>query len=249
MPQDPKTEKEAGKKTPNIHEGHRSRVKKRFLEHGADSFEPYQILELLLFYGIPQGDTNPLAHQLLNTFGSFAKVLDAPISELEKVKGIGPSSALLIKMIPNLARLYMEDLQSTHDRLYDTHSIGKFLTPKFIGRKNEVVVLLLLDSKGRVLYCKVMNEGSVREAPIYTGQILHLAVQYHAATAILAHNHPSGDTMVSEGDLRATEDVYLALDTVGVELADHFIIVDGDYLSMKEAGLMDILVEKLYTTP
>ena len=127
------------------------------------------------------------------------------MEELEKVKGIGPSSAILLKLIPQLARLYMEDLHTAQDRLYDTHSISRYLMPKFIGRKNEVVILLLLDSKGRVLYCDVMNEGSIREVPIYIRSIVQKSVQYNAATAIVAHkNHPSGETMPSAGDLQAT---------------------------------------------
>lgn len=239
MPNTAKPTKETAKKERSVHEGHRNRIKKRFLEKGLDSFESHEALELLLYYGIPQGDTNPTAHRLLDAFGSFAKVLDAPVEELEKIKGIGPSSAILLKLIPQLARLYMEDLHTSQDRLYDTHSIGMYLMPKFIGRKNEVVILLLLDSKGRVLYCDVMNEGSIREVPIYIRSIVQKAVQYNAATAILAHNHPSGETMPSNGDLQATRDIYSALETVEVELEDHFIVVEGDYFSMKDTGVMD----------
>lgn len=228
------------KKPKSIHEGHRSRMKKRFLEQGMDAFEPHEILEMLLYYGIPQGDTNPIAHRLLDTFGSFAKVLDAPIESLETVKGIGRSSAILLKMVPQLARIYLDDLQTSRP-LLDTKDIADYIMPKFVGRKNEAVVLLLLNSRAEVLFCDVMNEGSVREVAIYVRNIVHMAMRHNASSAVLAHNHPSGNTMPSAGDLAVTANIYDALQPVGVQLLDHLIVADDGktYLSMWTSGLLE----------
>ncbi len=227
------------KKPKSIHEGHRSRMKNRFLEQGLDSFETHEILEMLLYYAIPQGDTNPLAHHLLDTFGSISKVLDAPVEALEKVKGVGPSSAVLLKMIPQLARVYLEDLKIPKP-LLDAEDMAHYIIPKFVGRMNEVVVLLLLNSKAEVLFCDVINEGSVVEVSIYVREIVHMAMRHDATSAVIAHNHPSGNTFPSRGDMKATADVYDALQPVGVALLDHFIIADGkNYLSMQSSGLLE----------
>lgn len=224
-----------------MHEGHRERIKEKFLKNGLDYFEPHEILELLLFNAIPRKDTNEIAHKLLDNFGSLSGVFDAPYEELLKVEGIGQSSAALLKLIPQLSRCYLDDKQCDKARVYNTESAGKMLLHKFIGRTNEVVVLLLLDSKGRQLYCGVVNEGSVNTVPIYIRKIVELAVRYNAASAILAHNHPSGNTMPSAGDMTSTKDVFQALQTVNVWLNDHIIVVEGDYFSMADSGLMENL--------
>lgn len=227
------------KKTKSIHEGHRLRMKNRFLEQGLDSFEPHEVLEILLYYAIPQGNTNPLAHHLLDTFGSISKVLDAPVEALEKVKGVGPSSAVLLKMIPQLARIYLEDLKVPRP-LLDIDDIAHYIIPKFVGRVKEVVVLLLLNSRAEVLFCDVINEGSVKEVSVYVREIVHMAMLHNATSAVLAHNHPSGNTFPSRGDMKVTADVYDALDPVGVTLLDHLIIADGkNYLSMQASGLLE----------
>lgn len=227
-----------------MHEGHRERVKAKFLQNGLDNFESHNILELLLYNVIPRKDTNIIAHKLLDTFGSLSGVFDAPYEELLKVEGIGSSAATLIKLIPQLCRHYLDDKQHDKNRIYNTESAGKMLLHKYIGRTNEVVVLLLLDSKGRQIYCGVVNEGSVNTVPIYVRRIMELAVRYNAAAAILSHNHPSGNTMPSAGDISSTKEVYKALAVVHVRLNDHIIVVDGDYFSMADSGLMKNIFEQ-----
>jgi DNA repair protein RadC len=132
----------------------------------------------------------------------------------------------------------LDDKQQDKARIYNTETAGKMLQQKFIGRTNEVVVLLLLDSKSRQLFCGVVNEGCVNTVPIYVRKIVELAVRYNAASAILSHNHPSGNTMPSAGDITATKDVFHALETVNVHLSDHIIVIDGDYLSLADSGLL-----------
>ncbi len=222
----------------SLHGGHRERVKSQFLKNGLDSFQPHSILELLLYYAIPLKDTNPIAHQLLQKFGSLSGTFDAPYEELLKVDGIGRSAATLIKLIPQICRRYQEDIDRDKIVIYSYDEAGKRLVNKFIGRQNEVVVLMLLDSKTRILFCDVVDEGSVNSANIYIKKIVRLSVQYDASYAILSHNHPSGSCLPSKQDLSTTRWVYEALDTVEVRLIDHIIVSGNDYLSIAQSKLM-----------
>lgn len=222
----------------SLHSGHRDRVKDQFLKSGLDLFQPHSVLELLLYYAIPLKDTNLIAHELLQKFGSLSGVFDAPFEELLKVVGIGKSAATLIKLIPQLCRRYQEDLDRDKTVIYSYDEAGKRLISKFIGRQNEVIVLMLLDSKTRVLYCDVVDEGSVNSANVYIKKIVRLSAQYDASYAVLSHNHPSGSCLPSKQDLSTTRWVYEALDTVEVRLIDHIIISGNDYLSIAKSKLM-----------
>lgn len=220
------------------HEGHRERVKEQFLKNGLDVFQPHSVLELLLYYAIPQKDTNEIAHALLQKFGSLSGVFDAPFEELLRIGGIGKSAATLIKLIPPLCRRYQEDLDRDKVVIYSYEEAGRYLMKKFIGRQNEVIILMLLDSKNRILFCDVVEEGSVNSANVYIKKIVRQSVQYDAAYAILSHNHPSGNCLPSKQDLETTRWVYEALDTVEVRLIDHIIVSGSDYLSMAQSKLM-----------
>lgn len=224
--------------TKSLHIGHRERVKNQFLKNGLDSFQAHSVLELLLYYAIPLKDTNPTAHQLLQKFGSLSGTFDAPFEELLKVEGIGKSAATLIKLIPQLCRRYQEDIDRDKIVIYSYDEAGKRLINKFIGRQNEVVILMLLDSKTRILYCDIVEEGTVNSANVYIKKIVRLSVQYDASYAILSHNHPSGSCLPSKQDLSTTRWVYEALDTVEVRLIDHIIVSGNDYLSIAQSKLM-----------
>lgn len=227
----------------SVHAGHRDRVKNKFLTEGLDRFEPHEVLELLLFYGIPLKDTNPAGHALLQKFGSLSGVFDAPIEELVQVKGVGKSAATLIKLIPELCRRYQENWGRDKNRIFSNEEAGEYLIRKFVGRSNEAVVLMLLDSRSHLLYCDVVSEGSAVAANIYIKQIVRLAVRYNAVYAILSHNHPSGSCMPSKQDLDTTRWVFEALQTVEVRLADHIIVSGNDFLSLADSGIMQDLFE------
>ena len=227
----------------SVHSGHRERVKNKFLSEGLDHFEPHEVLELLLYFGIPLKDTNPIGHALLQKFGSLSGVFDAPFEELMQVDGIGRSAATLIKLIPELCRRYQENLGLEKVRIFSKDEAAEILLRKFLGRSNEAVVLMLLDSKSRMIYCDMVNEGSAVTANIYIKKIVRLAVQYNAVYAILSHNHPSGNCMPSKQDLNTTRWVYEALQTVEVQLIDHIIVSDNDYFSTANSGIMPDLFD------
>ena len=157
------------------HYGHRQRLKDRFLQTGFAGFDPHNILELLLFYSIPQKDTNDLAHELMNRFGSLSGVFDASYEDLVKVKGISANTATLIKMIPQLANAYLNDRNDPGLILDSVEKAGAFLLSKYIGVTNERIYLLCLDNKRKLLNCTLMGEGSLNKVGIHPRRILEQA--------------------------------------------------------------------------
>lgn len=222
----------------SIHDGHRQRMKERFLSEGLDNFSEIQVLEMLLFYAVPRQDTNPIAHALLERFGTLDQVLDAPVSELEKVKGVGHNAAILLSLSTALGRRYHVSRMKQTRILTSVEECGKYLVPYFFGRRNETVFILCLDAKCKVLGCVEVGEGSVNSAGVPIRRIVENALALNATTVILAHNHPSGLALPSQEDYAATDKVQAALATIGVELADHIIVADGDYVSMNDSGFL-----------
>lgn len=220
-----------------IHKGHRQRLKNRFLTHGADNFADVNLLELLLFFGIPQRDTNPVAHALLSTFGSLSGVFDAAPEELMKIPGISENTAALIKLIPAVAKRYQLS-HASYDLVLDTtEKCGDYLVPFFYGETSEAVYLLGLDAKCKVLGCVKLFSGTVNCAQMSVRRVVEVALNLKASTVILAHNHTSGIAVPSGEDVRTTRQAAKALDMVGILLADHVVVADDDYVSMMESGL------------
>ena len=222
----------------SIHQGHRARLKQRFADYGERVFDDHQLLELLLFYSVPQGDVNPLAHRLINHFGSLAGVLDATMEELQQVKGVGAHTALLLTMLPQLMRRY--ELSRTKGEAIITSSAdaGEYLLPYFFGTRNETVYLLSLDAKGRVLSCDFLAEGSLDRVGLNSRQVVETALARRATSVILAHNHISGLATPSQADVDLTLMLRPLLRSLNVHLLDHLVIADGDFVSLSESGLL-----------
>ena len=220
----------------SIHKGHRERLKARFLEEGLDNFTDIQALELLLFYAIPQKDTNPIAHALLDHFGSLSRVLEADVEELKKVPGISDHSATLLALVTELGRYYQVDCAQRVEVLTTLDACGAYLVPRFFGRSNETVFLLCLDAKCKVLCCKEIGEGSVNSTSISIRKVVDTALSANATTVVLAHNHPSGVALPSSEDVQTTRRIAAALRAVEVHLADHIVVAEGDYVSMVQSG-------------
>lgn len=220
----------------SIHDGHRQRMKDRFLSEGLDNFNDIQVLELLLFYAVPRQDTNPIAHALLERFGTLAQVLEAPVSELEKVKGVGHNAAMLLSLAPQLGRRYQISKMMHTSILTSVEACGKYLIPYFFGRRNETVFILCLDAKCKVLGCVEVGEGSVNSAGVPIRRIVETALAYNATTVILAHNHPSGLALPSGEDVQTTHRVAAALNAVEISLADHIVVADDDFVSIVQSG-------------
>lgn len=217
------------------HSGHRQRVRKKFIENGFDVFEPHEALEMFLFYAIPRKDTNPLAHRLLDRYLTIGGVCDAPIDELMNDFGLSESAATYIKMLPEMSRLYNESKMSD-DNIIDYENLGALFQTKFIGRTSEAVALMLGDAKGKMIYFSIISKGSLNSSDMPIRKIVDLSLRHNAKTAFLAHNHPSGTALPSHNDLLTTQTVRETLLSVGVDLIDHFIITDDDYVSLRDSG-------------
>ncbi|MBE6921430.1 MAG: DNA repair protein RadC [Ruminococcaceae bacterium] len=220
----------------NLHGGHRQRLKNRFLEEGLEHFDDHQVLELLLFYCIPRQDTNPIAHALLDHFGSLSQVMEAPPSELQKIPGMGEASAAFLSLINSFTRYYQVNRASSLVILNTLEQCGSYLMPFFYGRRNETVYLLCLDAKCKVLCCKEVGEGSVNSASVPIRRIVEMALGANATSAILAHNHPSGLAFPSDEDQLTTRQLAIALAAVDITLVDHMIIADDEFVSLRQSG-------------
>ena len=221
----------------SVHEGHRQRLKDRFLLEGLDGFTEVQILELLLFYAIPQKDTNPIAHALLDRFGSLSKVLDAPMPKLMEVEGIKKNAATFLRLMSAVSRSDAISRSKEETRLTTITACGEYLKSFFIGRKNETVFLLSLDAKLKVLACRQVGEGSINYASVPIRRVVEMAIEDGATTVVLAHNHPSGIAIPSDDDVYTTRRLAAALATIDIRLIDHIVVADHDYVSMVESKI------------
>lgn len=220
----------------NVHKGHRQRMKSKFLLNGFDAFDQHEALEMLLYYAVPRCDTNPIAHRLLDNFGSLSAIFDAPVDLLTDF-GLSESTATLIKMIPEISRLYLDDKYNNKNKIIDFDNLIDYFSNKFIGRCEETVFLLLADAKGKEIYCGVISKGSLNSTDVPVRKVVDLSLRYNAKTAVIAHNHPSGVAIPSISDIDTTKMVYDALAHVNVLLADHIIIADGDGVSIAQSQL------------
>jgi len=223
------------KKEGNLHAGHRSRVKEEFLRRGLDSLPEHRVLELLLFYAIPQGDTNVLAHRLIERFGSLAGVMDASVEELCAVPGVGEHTAVLLRLIPGLCGRYVASRSAVGEIADNSARVREVLEPYFFGARNEMVYLVCLDGKRKVLGVRKITEGSINAAEVTSRRIVEEAMSLRAAAVILAHNHVSGIALPSNEDCSTTRYLKRVLEPIGIELLDHVVFCDDDMVSMKDS--------------
>ena len=221
-----------------VHDGHREKMRARFLAGGLEGFAPHEALELLLYYAIPRRDTNPIAHALMERYGSLSAVLNAPVEDLKKVEGIGESAAVLIHMVAQLSRKASLADAARETILNSSQQAGQYLLTLFAGKKRETVYQLCLDQKGKLLACKRLGEGGVSAAVLDIRQVVENAILTSASAVILSHNHPSGIALPSREDYAVTDRAKAALETIGVALTDHIIVADGDYVSMADSGYL-----------
>lgn len=223
----------------NEHAGHRQRLKQRFLSEGSfDKFEDHQILEMLLFYAIPQKDTNPLAHRLINRFGSLYAVFDAPIRELVDVEGMSHNSALFIKTLLPFFDVYQKDKYKKFIVSLDsTDRALEFFKEKYKGFTEETFSVACLDNKCRVISFDILATGSIDKVVTDNRETLRRLIQNKAACAMVCHNHPGGVPVPSESDSATTTILVALMQSFGVKLLDHIIVGgQGDAFSMKDSA-------------
>ncbi len=220
-----------------IHDGHRERLRSRFLEYGLDAFNEINALEMLLFYAIPRKDTNPIAHALLARFETLQGVFSAA-EELKEVNGISDSSAALIKLIPSITRLAYTKERKKSIALKNSARAADYLIPRFMYEDREVVLLLSLDANKCVRSCNEMGIGVINAVDINVRKIAETAMKNKACSVILAHNHPDGNTDPSPQDIETTRRIREALCLIDIPLVDHLIVSEQKYSSLCDLGLL-----------
>lgn len=221
------------------HKGHRERLRERFEKGGFTGFHDYEVLEFLLTFIFRQGDVKPLAKELIKTFGSFSKVLDASVAELESVKGMGKASALSLHAFRETMAYYFQNhVKVDKEQITKMSALVEMLRASIGHKPNEVLFAIFLNAKNEVLTTKELGEGTVSQAAAFPRKIVEEALKQKATSIILAHNHPGGIAEPSEHDEGITAEIQKALALVDVTLQDHIILANNEYYSFKRNGLL-----------
>ena len=218
----------------SIHEGHRQRVKEKYVEYGLDVFSDVEVLEFLLFFAVPRKDTNEIGHRLIKHFGSISAVFEASVEELSQIEGMGENSAAFIKLMPAVAKRYLTD-EHKSAFLHSSKAAGEYFLPRFIGEREECVYVACLDAKAKVIKCELVHRGSFNSVEINVRKIAQTALFCNAAGVIISHNHPGGVALPSEADNSVTYMLKNGLSALGIELYDHIIVADKDYVSYADS--------------
>ena len=221
-----------------MHDGHRQRMRERFRQEGLDGFAPHEVLELLLFYAKARGDVNPLAHELLDTFGSLKGVLEAGPDQLMTVKGVGLETATMISMIVPMFRKYQESMCQEAKCILNRNEAENYCRMLMAGLRCERLYLISLSASSKVLGRRVMGEGSLVEVPAYPRKVVEAALNHNACGVILCHNHPGGTAEPSSCDLEMTRNIEAVLAHLGIRLLDHIIVAGEETYSVCAHGQM-----------
>lgn len=221
----------------DIHKGHRSRMKERFLKEGAKNFRDHELLELLLYYSIPRKDTNETAHLLLNRFRSLSAVFEADFNQLSLVEGLGENSAFLINLIAELKRKISDDELIRKTYLKSTEDIKNYVSSYLTGRANEILYAVCLDAEYKVVSVIKLSEGTEDTVTTHPRKIIEAAILHKAHFVILAHNHPGGISYPSNDDIMSTRKIAEILKSLDLTLLDHIVVGAGDIISLKSMNI------------
>jgi DNA repair protein RadC len=220
------------------HKNHRQRLKKKFSESGVAAFHDYEVLELLLSYAIPRQDVKPLAKELLNNFGSLKGIMDAGKDSLEKVKGVGGHTAILIRLIKEMGILYLKEKAREKPQITCTSELLDYCKTYMGGLKDERFCVIYLDAQNRLTDIETIQEGIVNQAVVYPRKVLENALKQKASAVILVHNHPSGNVKPSDADIRLTKTIRETARILDIIVHDHLIIGENRFFSFREEGLI-----------
>lgn len=226
----------ASKKTAKkgLHDEHRKRVREKFRDTGLTGFHEHNVLEFMLFYAIPRKDTNEIAHELINEFGSFSQVLNAPLEDLTKVDGVGLEAATFIKLIPELFRYYMANSVKGKRLIASSEDAVDVLSSYYLNCSEEKFVIMYLDAKCCLLKCKEISQGE--SAMVYTDfrSLIKTAISLGAEGVVISHCHTSGFANPSSTDKEMTEAFYKICSSFNIHLCDHIIFSENDVCAMSK---------------
>ncbi len=221
----------------NVHQGHRQKVRDRYYETGLSGMPDHNIIEFLLFFGIPQRDTNEMAHELIDRFGSFSGVLEAKRTDLLDVKGMTETAACLISLFLPVYKRYVEDLHKKRPVLATRKDYINYLKHLYLDSpNNERMYILCFDSNNRLIACRKISEGDFSSSLFDIRKIASTILEVNAKKIVLSHNHPNGLIDPSVDDCAITAKLRDLTVLLNVKLVDHVIITDTSYFSMSSSG-------------
>ena len=225
-------------------EGHRQRLRDKFLAQGIEAFTDAEIIELLLTFGTPRSDCKEAARALLTQFGSLPAVLDAAPVQLQQVKGVGPKNIFALHFIQGVARRYLHQRVVGKEYVRSSREVADYLIHSMRGLQHEVLTVVFLDAAHAVIDATVVAEGTVTVNTIYPRELVKAALARNASALVIAHNHPSGSLTPSRQDNELTRSLYLVCSFMHLDLLDHLIIGAGDQVySFADQGLMATIRE------
>ena len=224
--------------TENVPDGHRKRLREKFIKSGLTGFADYEVVELLLSLGTPRKDCKPQAKEAIKKFKTLRGVLSASTEELQQIKGIGPHSAFGIKLMQDVAREYLKEKIIDQPAFQSSQEIFDYLYHSMRDLNKEIFKVIFLNSQNQIIDTSDLFEGTVNSAAVAPRQIVEQALAHHAAALIFAHNHPSGNCEPSKNDKDITRDLVFAGGTVQIKILDHLIIGNNRYYSFAGEGLI-----------
>ena len=221
----------------SVHDGHRQRTREEFLRNGFDiDTPPHKMVEMLLFYSTPRKDTNDMAHELFNRFGTLSALLSATPEQITSVKGIGNNTVCLlefIKMFNKIAYFEQKKKVLKVDKTFD--DFYEFLSVQYFALNREEFSMATFKGNGKLINWQVLQVGTLTEVNVSLRNIIEIALKEQASSVIIAHNHPGGDALPSPEDVLMTKNISKGLGNIGVGLLDHVIFCDDDYISMRQS--------------
>lgn len=219
-------------------EGHRQRLREKFLNSGLDGFHDYEIIELLLTLGTPRTDCKQPAKDALKKWGSLKAVLEAPPKELKKIKGIGDHNVFGLKLTQDVARRYLADRIVDMDYIQSSEDVLNYLRHNLRDKSQELFMVIYLNGRNQILKMETLFEGTLNTSAVYPREVVKKALENDASALVLVHNHPSGNPSPSQDDLTITKKLKEAAKTIDIYIHDHLIIAGNDVYSFADHGLI-----------
>lgn len=222
----------------NDREGHRKRLRERFLKGGEKSAPDYELIELLLFGIIPRGDVKPLAKKLLQECGSLSGLLQADIAKLKSIQGVGEATIVTLKAVHEIASRSVWEEAINQPILQSWQAVVDYCRARMSHLTIEQFRLLFLDQKHKIIADEIQQHGTINCTPIFPREVVKRCLELGATSLIMVHNHPSGDPTPSEADIAITQKVMKATGEMDIRVLDHLIIGRFGHVSLREKGLI-----------
>jgi DNA repair protein RadC len=228
-------------------EGHRERLRQRFIEGGIERFTDEEVIEFLLTLGTPRKDVKLQAREALKQYGTLSGVLSAPLDELKTIKGLGEKNVLYLKLVHEVAGRYLRDRIIKTQFFNSSKAVYEYLFHSMRDLKREVFRVIFLNRKNELVSDQDVFQGGLTGSAVYPAEIMKLALNSNAAALVFVHNHPSGDPQPSAEDRNLTKNLVWAAQLLSVQVLDHIIIGNNRYFSFADEGVIKLFTEEYRT--